>query len=84
MIGPIILFPRAVFSWNIESAEKINHDSMMIFGLIQPKVDTLIIGIGEKADARVSTTILQFAHNHKLNVEILTTELVNSDSNQRD
>lgn len=78
MIGPIILFPRAVFSWNVESVEKINYDSMMIFGLIQPKVDTLIVGIGEKlADKSVSTAILEFAHKHSMNVEILTTELVN-------
>lgn len=77
VIGPIILFPRAVFSWNIKNADKIDADSLMIFGLIQPKIDTLIIGIGDHdTTANIGSTILKFAHYHKINVEILSTELV--------
>lgn len=76
-IGPIILFPRAVFSWNIESVERINSDSLCIFSLIQPKVDTLIIGTGEfETTSHIGQNILEISHHHKINVEILSTELV--------
>lgn len=77
VIGPIILFPRAVFSWNIESVDKVTDDSLMIFGLIQPKVDTLVVGIGDlDTSANIGKILLTFAHKHKINIEILSTELV--------
>lgn len=77
MIGPIILFPRAVFAWHVESTDKVDADSLMIFGMIQPKVDTLIIGIGTNETTKnIGKTILKFAHEFKINVEILSTELV--------
>lgn len=77
MIGPVVLFPRAVFAWHVEMPEKIDFDSLMIFGLVQPKVDTLIIGIGSDETTKdIGTTILKFAHEFKINVEILSTELV--------
>lgn len=77
MIGPIILFPRAVFAWHVESPEKVDLDSLMIFGMIQPKVDSLIIGIGsEEATMNIGKTLLKFAHDYKINAEILPTELV--------
>lgn len=76
-IGPIILFPRAVFSWNIECVERINSDSLCIFSLIQPKVDTLIIGHGEfETTSHIGQSILEISYHHKVNVEIMTTELV--------
>lgn len=77
VIGPIIVFPRTVFSWNVESVEAINSDSLMIFGMVQPKVDTLIIGTGEhETTSHIGKNILEIAHKYKINVEILTTELV--------
>lgn len=77
MIGPIVLFPRAIFAWHVESPEKIDFDSLMIFSMVQPKVDTLIIGIGsDEATKEIGTAVLKFAHEFKINVEILSTELV--------
>lgn len=77
VIGPIVLFPRAVFAWHVESPQKIDFDSLMIFGMVQPKVDTLIIGIGsDETTKNIGATILKFAHEFKINVEILSTELV--------
>lgn len=77
VIGPIILFPRAVFAWHIENTDAVDADSLMIFGMVQPKVDTLIIGIGSgETTANIGKTILKFAHEFKINTEILSTELV--------
>lgn len=71
------MFPRAVLAWHVQSAEKVDTDSLMIFSMIQPKVDTLIIGIGsDEVTKNIGTTILKFAHEYKINVEILSTELV--------
>lgn len=77
VIGPIIVFPRTVFSWHVESVERINSDSLMLFSLVQPRIETLIIGTGEhESTSHIGKSILEIAHKHKINVEILTTELV--------
>ncbi|XP_055312010.1 NADH dehydrogenase [ubiquinone] 1 alpha subcomplex assembly factor 3-like [Sitodiplosis mosellana] len=76
VIGPVIVFPRTVFSWHVESVERINADSLVIFGLVQPRIETLIIGTGEfETTSHVGKNILEIAHKHKINIEILTTEL---------
>lgn len=77
VIGPIIVFPRTVFSWHVESVQQINSDSLMIFSLVQPRIETLIIGTGEyETTSHIGKSILEIAHKHKINVEVLTTELV--------
>lgn len=77
VIGPIIVFPQTVFSWHVESADRINTDSLILFSLIQPRIETLIIGTGEfETTSHISKSILEIAHKHKINIEILTTELV--------
>lgn len=78
VIGPIITFPKTVLSWHIESFERINADSLMIFGLIQPRIETLIIGAGadETSSSKLGQSVLEIMHKFKINVEILTTELV--------
>lgn len=71
------MFPRAVLAWHVEGVEKVDADSLMVFSMVQPKVDTLIVGVGSnEVTKNIGTTILKFAHEYKINVEILSTELV--------
>lgn len=77
VIGPIIVFPHTVLSWNIEDVKAINADSLMLFALIQPRIETLIIGVGESEPTEhIGKHILEFSVKHNINVEILTSELV--------
>lgn len=77
VIGPIIIFPRSVFSWNVEVVEAITADSLMIFGVIEPRIETLIIGTGaDETSMKISTNLLELARKLKINVEILSTQLV--------
>lgn len=74
-IGPIVLFPRSVFPWKIERLEDINEDSLCIFYLTEPKVDTLIIGTGDQPVTKeIAQTILEVTRKHRINIEILSTE----------
>lgn len=74
-LGPIVLFPRAVFPWHISCLEDINEDSLCIFYLTQPRVDTLIIGTGDQPITReIGRTILEVTRKHRINIEILSTE----------
>lgn len=47
---------------------------MSLFPLIEPKLDIIILGIGDKTkDLRFYTKLLPFAKKHKLNLEVLPT-----------
>ncbi|RWS04178.1 NADH dehydrogenase [ubiquinone] 1 alpha subcomplex assembly factor 3-like protein [Dinothrombium tinctorium] len=72
IIGPMALFPKTVFQWNIESIETLTPDAMTLFCLLEPKIDLLVIGSGENfisLDMK-TTAALQ---KHKINIEVLTT-----------
>lgn len=76
-LGPVILFPKAVFTWNIAGPEAITADSLSIVGLVEPKIETLILSTGGKETTScVGRAILEITHMYKINVEILATEAV--------
>ncbi|EDW92410.1 NADH dehydrogenase [ubiquinone] 1 alpha subcomplex assembly factor 3 [Drosophila yakuba] len=75
LIGPISVFPRSVLSWNVNSFEDINEDSLSLFPTLEPKIDVLIIGIGDQAPPpALSKRIIEFMKKYKINVEVLRTE----------
>jgi NADH dehydrogenase [ubiquinone] 1 alpha subcomplex assembly factor 3 len=72
-LGPIIIFPKTIFSWNIEDIKDVNDKSLSIFKLIQPRVDVLIIGIGDKHE-KISPDVPKWLiQNNIRNFEILPT-----------
>ncbi|XP_016974012.1 NADH dehydrogenase [ubiquinone] 1 alpha subcomplex assembly factor 3 [Drosophila rhopaloa] len=75
LIGPISVFPRSVLSWNVNSFEDINEESLSLFPTLEPKIDVLIIGIGDQAPPpALSKRIIEFMKKYKINVEVLRTE----------
>ncbi|XP_067628472.1 NADH dehydrogenase [ubiquinone] 1 alpha subcomplex assembly factor 3 isoform X2 [Eurosta solidaginis] len=75
IIGPMAIFPRSVLSWNVNSFDDINEDSLRFFCTLEPKIDILIIGIGDQPVSHgLSKVIIEFMKKHKINVEILRTE----------
>ncbi|CAG2053434.1 unnamed protein product [Timema podura] len=75
IIGPMVIFPRSVLSWNVSGPEDINTDSLSLFFVLEPKIDILVLGIG---DASFGRDLWRNIHNvmskYKINVEILPTE----------
>ncbi|XP_034106869.1 NADH dehydrogenase [ubiquinone] 1 alpha subcomplex assembly factor 3 [Drosophila nasuta] len=75
LIGPISVFPRSVLSWNVNSFEDINEQSLSLFPTLEPKIDILVIGIGDQAPtASLSKRVIEFMKKYKINVEVLRTE----------
>ncbi|KAM7342749.1 NADH dehydrogenase [ubiquinone] 1 alpha subcomplex assembly factor 3 [Cochliomyia hominivorax] len=75
VIGPVAVFPRSLLSWNVESMDDINEESLSLFTALEPKLDLLIIGIGDQtATPSFSKKILSFMKKYKINVEVLRTE----------
>lgn len=42
-VGPVIMFPKTIFSWNIESEEDINDKSLSIFKHLEPKIGIFLV-----------------------------------------
>lgn len=62
-------------SWNIESFKDIDEKSLCIFNLLEPKVELVVLGIGDQQPTPdLQRRILSFMRNYKINVEILQTE----------
>ncbi|SPP73155.1 blast:NADH dehydrogenase [Drosophila guanche] len=75
LIGPISVFPRSVLSWNVDTFEDINEESLSLFPTLDPKIDVLIIGIGDQSPTpTLSKRIVEFMKKYKINVEVLRTE----------
>lgn len=66
---------RTVLSWAVESLECVNEESLSLFPLIEPKLDIIVLGIGNKTkDLTFYRNLLPFARKHKLNIEVLPTD----------
>ncbi|XP_073848228.1 NADH dehydrogenase [ubiquinone] 1 alpha subcomplex assembly factor 3 [Musca autumnalis] len=75
VIGPVAVFPRSLLSWNVNSVEDINEESLSLFTALEPKIDVLILGIGDQTPSpNISKEILSFMRKYKINVEVLRTE----------
>ncbi|XP_045595619.1 NADH dehydrogenase [ubiquinone] 1 alpha subcomplex assembly factor 3 isoform X2 [Procambarus clarkii] len=72
VIGPIAIFPKTVLSWKVISSKDINENSLSLFYLLEPKIDLLVIGVGD-AGNYVDTRIIQFLRNKGIATEILPT-----------
>lgn len=46
--GPMILFPRNVFEWRVQSLETLTVDAFTLLFLMEPRIDVLVIGAGKR------------------------------------
>lgn len=75
MLLSFYLFSRSVLSWDVASVEDINEDSLAMFTILEPKVDILVVGIGDRIqDSCVYRTLIPLSRKLKLSMEILPTE----------
>lgn len=76
VLGPAIIFPKSVMGWNIASSGDINEESLVLFKMLEPTLDILILGLDQKYDnaANFIKTVKTFAKKLAMNMEILPTE----------
>ncbi|XP_017775130.1 PREDICTED: NADH dehydrogenase [ubiquinone] 1 alpha subcomplex assembly factor 3 [Nicrophorus vespilloides] len=75
VLGPMAIFARSVLSWNINSVDDITEESLSLFTTLEPKLDIIVIGIGDKPDnLNFYKRLVPILRKHRLSVEILPTE----------
>lgn len=58
----------------MNNASEISEESLSLFTVLEPKIDILIIGVGDDADKLSKNfNILKFMRQHKLTIEVLPT-----------
>lgn len=62
-------------SWNVESINDINEDSLSLITVLEPKIDILILGVGDvEVTPEFRRTMIEFMKKYHINVEVLRTE----------
>lgn len=75
----MVIFPRSVLAWNVDTVEDITENSLRLFIAMEPKPELLIIGTGDEAVTReMQTRIFKILKPHKISFEILKTDQVKS------
>ncbi len=71
--GPIALFPATILQWNIANAQEINEKSLSLFYLLEPRIEVLVIGVGDE-NVKIDPKLRLFLSNQNINCEILSTK----------
>lgn len=75
VMGPCAIFPRSVLHWNVRGVEDVSEDSLSLFTMLEPKLDLLVLGVGERENlGKINFNILKFLKSKRINVEILSTD----------
>lgn len=73
----MVIFPRTVLSWNVDSVDDINEHSLRLLLALEPKLELLIIGTGDReVTPELTNRILKVVKPYGIRVELLKTEPV--------
>ncbi|XP_075231783.1 NADH dehydrogenase [ubiquinone] 1 alpha subcomplex assembly factor 3 [Lycorma delicatula] len=77
ILGPMVIFPRTIFSWNVADDDDISEESLSLFYHLEPKVDVLVLGLSDYDNFKKQSAYLKrftTLRKTKLNFELLTVE----------
>lgn len=64
-------------SWNVSSEEDINEESLSLFYILDPRIEVLVLGIGDATvTPDITSKIIAITRKYKMNVEVLPTQQV--------
>ncbi|GAU98474.1 hypothetical protein RvY_09614 [Ramazzottius varieornatus] len=73
-IGPIALFPKTCIQWNVSSVKDLTAAAFSLFYLLDPKLDILVIGVGDNGNQLDFELIKELMKKRRLGLEILPTD----------
>lgn len=73
----MVIFPRTVLSWNVDTTDDVDEHSLRLLLALEPKLELLIIGTGDvEVTPEFYNRILDIVKPHGIRLEILKTESV--------
>ena len=74
LFGPIVVFPSIALSWRVAKPEDITPESLKLLFMLQPKLDVLVIGVGNRKNLdKVRKQVIDAIHNEGIGLEIAPT-----------
>ncbi|KAJ7406855.1 NADH dehydrogenase [ubiquinone] 1 alpha subcomplex assembly factor 3 [Willisornis vidua] len=50
VVGPCAVLPRSILQWNVGSHRDISHESLSLFRLLEPRIEILVLGTGDRVE----------------------------------
>ncbi|XP_078064037.1 NADH dehydrogenase [ubiquinone] 1 alpha subcomplex assembly factor 3 isoform X2 [Mustelus asterias] len=72
VFGPCAVIPQAIVQWNVGSYKDINEDSLALFYILEPKIEILVLGMGDRIQ-RLDPKLLVFMKSKGIAVEVQDT-----------
>ncbi|CAM2116552.1 unnamed protein product [Caretta caretta] len=72
VVGPCAIIPRAILQWNVGSYQDITEESLVLFRLLEPRIEILVLGMGDKVE-RLEPDVLKFMRECGIAVEVQNT-----------
>ena len=72
MRGSVIVFPKFSLLWNVTSMEEVTVESLALVPLMQPAVETLIIGCGKTLTHNLDKKVYDYFKEKGIVVEVMS------------
>ena len=72
IMGSLAVLPTTYLAWKVASGYQITPESLTLFTIVEPKIEILVLGVGDKT-VPVSQEVRQFARDHHLSLEVQDT-----------
>uniref|UniRef100_A0A803YFC7 NADH dehydrogenase [ubiquinone] 1 alpha subcomplex assembly factor 3 n=1 Tax=Meleagris gallopavo TaxID=9103 RepID=A0A803YFC7_MELGA len=59
VVGPCAVLPRAILQWNVGSHRDISLQSLALFRLLEPRIEILVLGTGDRVEQLHPTVLRQ-------------------------
>ncbi|XP_056357776.1 NADH dehydrogenase [ubiquinone] 1 alpha subcomplex assembly factor 3 isoform X2 [Oenanthe melanoleuca] len=59
VVGPCAVLPRSILQWNVGSHRDISHESLSLFRLLEPQIEILVLGTGDRVERLHPATLKQ-------------------------
>uniref|UniRef100_A0A8D0KWK0 NADH dehydrogenase [ubiquinone] 1 alpha subcomplex assembly factor 3 n=1 Tax=Strix occidentalis caurina TaxID=311401 RepID=A0A8D0KWK0_STROC len=72
VVGPCAILPRTILQWNVGSYRDISHESLSLFRLLEPQIEILVLGTGDRVE-RLHPALLKQMRECGIAVEVQDT-----------
>ncbi|XP_053234394.1 NADH dehydrogenase [ubiquinone] 1 alpha subcomplex assembly factor 3 [Podarcis raffonei] len=72
VVGPCAVLPRAILQWNVGTHKDITAESLVLFRLLEPRIEILVLGTGSKVE-RLDPAVLKLMRQCGIAVEVQDT-----------
>ncbi|XP_064523450.1 NADH dehydrogenase [ubiquinone] 1 alpha subcomplex assembly factor 3 isoform X2 [Pseudopipra pipra] len=72
VVGPCAVLPRSILQWNVGSHRDVSHESLSLFRLLEPHIEILVLGTGDRVE-RLHSGMLKQMRECGIAVEVQDT-----------